>query len=88
MPRRTIADDDWDDGDDAWRNSAADDDSDDEGSTASCPYCDRSVPEDLVRCPYCENYLSNEEAPPAHKPWWIIIGVVICLYIIWRWTVG
>lgn len=88
MPRRAIDDDDWDDGDDDdWRDST-DDDSDAEELTVPCPYCDRQIPEDVVRCPYCENYISDEEAPPARKPWWIIIGALVCLYIVWRWTVG
>lgn len=87
MPRRTMDDEEWDD-DDAWRGSSDDDDSDDEGSTVPCPYCHRSIPEDVPRCPYCENYISDEDAPPARKPWWIIIGVLICLYIIYRWTTG
>jgi hypothetical protein len=86
MPRR-IVDDDWDEDDDDWRDSLDDDDSDDD-STTPCPHCHRTIPEDLLRCPYCENYLSAEDAPPARKPWWIIFGVVACLYIVYRWTTG
>lgn len=92
MPHRIVDDDDWDDEDDEddddWRDSQGDDDSVDGGSTVPCPHCDRPIPEDLLRCPYCENYLSAEEAPPARKPWWIIFGVLVCLYIIYRWTTG
>jgi hypothetical protein len=88
MPRRTLDDEEWDGDDEDWRDSFDDDDSDDEESTVPCPYCDRSIPEDVPRCPYCEKYISAEDAPPARKPWWKIVGVLICLYIIYRWTTG
>jgi hypothetical protein len=55
--------------------------------TVTCPYCRREIHEDAQRCPYCEKYISDYDAPP-HKPWWILVGVVIALYIIYRWIVG
>ena len=61
-------------------------DDDDETTTVPCPYCRREVPEDAPRCPYCEQYISEEDSPPARKPWWILIGVAICLYLVYRWT--
>jgi hypothetical protein len=79
MPRSTIDDEDWDDD--------FDDEFDDD-STVDCPYCGRSIPEDAPWCPYCENYISEEDAPTGRKPWWIIIGALACLYIVYRWTVG
>jgi len=69
-------DDDWDDGDP---------DEDDESATVPCPYCKRQVHEDAQRCPHCERYISEEDAPAARKPWWIVVGVVVCLYIVFRW---
>jgi hypothetical protein len=87
MPRRTI-DDDWDDDGEDWRDSVDDDDSDDEESTVPCPYCNRSLLEDVLCCPFCGNYISDEDAPPARKPWWMIVGVLVCLYIVYRWTTG
>jgi hypothetical protein len=60
---------------------------DDEEPTIPCPYCRREIHEDSQRCPYCEHYVSREDAPPARKPWWIIIGVVACLYVVYRWNV-
>ncbi|MBX9790269.1 MAG: hypothetical protein K2Y37_15230 [Pirellulales bacterium] len=56
--------------------------------TVPCPYCRREIHEDAVRCPYCEQFISQEDAPPARKPWWIIAGAIICLYIAWRWIIG
>jgi hypothetical protein len=88
MPRRTIDRDEWEDDDEDWGHSIEGDDSDDEDSTVPCPYCHRPIPEDVLRCPYCENYISDEDAPPARKPLWIIIGVLACLYIVYRWTAG
>jgi hypothetical protein len=60
-------------------------DGDDEEPTVPCPYCKREILEDVVRCPYCENYLSTEDAPPAPKPWWILLGVVLVLLVVYLW---
>jgi hypothetical protein len=80
---------DWEDGDSSLE---ADDDEespddDDEEPTISCPYCHREVHEDSQRCPHCANYISKEDAPPERKPWWIIVGVIACLYVVYRWNV-
>ena len=75
-------DDDWDDSD------AADSDEDD---TITCPHCRREIYADAVRCPHCENYLSDDDEAdknPDRKPWWIGVGVAVCLYIVYRWIVG
>lgn len=60
----------------------ADDDGD---ATVPCPYCRREIYEDSVRCPYCERYLSDEDAPPNRKPWWIIVGALLCLAVVGLW---
>lgn len=64
------------------------DEGDDDAATVPCPYCKREIHEDAERCPYCEAYISKEDAPPARKPWWVVLGVVVCLYIVLRWIVG
>jgi hypothetical protein len=56
-----------------------------EEPTFPCPYCRREIHEDSVRCPYCGQYISEEDARPGRKPWWIIIGVVLCILVIWLW---
>jgi DNA-directed RNA polymerase subunit RPC12/RpoP len=61
---------------------------DDEEPTVACPYCRREIHEDAQRCPYCEKYISAEDAPGARKPWWIIAGVIVCLYVLLRLIVG
>ena len=76
MPRRTAIGDEWED------------DPDDESETVPCPYCRRPIHEDAERCPYCEQYISAEDAPPPRKPWWIILGVALCLFAAYRWIVG
>jgi hypothetical protein len=53
-----------------------------------CPYCREPVFEDLIRCPRCENYLSREDAPPARKPWWIILGLLLALAVALMWVFG
>jgi hypothetical protein len=80
---------DWDDDDPGMAYDPEDEDrpdEEDEEPTIPCPYCRRDVIEDAERCPYCERYLSKEDAPPARKPWWIIVGVVACLYVVYRWN--
>jgi hypothetical protein len=58
--------------------------------TAPCPHCGRQVYDDAERCPYCENYISEEDTPPSsRKPWWLILGVLACMYAVYRWiTMG
>lgn len=73
MPRDDFDEDDEQDDDiDAW-----DEDSDDD--TYPCPYCGAAVYEDAEWCPSCEKYLSDEDAPPRGKPWWIIAGALAVL---------
>ena len=76
MPRRVLDEDEWDDNDE------------DNEATIPCPYCKREIHEDSQRCPFCENYLSAEDTPRPRKPWWLLIGVLICLYLVYRWIVG
>jgi len=79
-------DDEWDDSEDS---PIEDDDIDsDDEPTVPCPYCRREIHEDAQRCSYCEQYVSVEDSPPVRKPWWIIIGAVVCLWVAFRWIVG
>jgi uncharacterized paraquat-inducible protein A len=64
----------------------ADDEDDDE--TVPCPQCQEPVHEQAERCPHCGEYLSEEDAPPQYKPWWIYVGVAICLLIMFLWIMG
>ena len=70
MPR-FADDDDWDVDAEEW--------DDDEEPLVPCPWCRREIPEDAPRCPYCEHYISREDAPASPKPWWILIGAVLAL---------
>jgi hypothetical protein len=89
MPRWSDSEDPWDDDPGLAYDPEDVDwpDEDDEEPTIPCPYCRREIHEDSQRCPYCEKYVSEEDAPSARKPWWIIIGVVACLYVVYRWNV-
>ena len=53
-----------------------------------CPYCRREIHEDAPRCSHCGNYLSAEDAPPGPKRWWIILGVLVCLVLVYLWIAG
>ena len=98
MPRRSNFEDDWEDNE---GNFGSDDDDldfdseeDDEEPTIPCPYCRREIHEDAQRCPYCENYISAEDAPAAegalasNKPLWFVSGLLLCLFIVILWIVG
>ena len=78
MPRGA-EDDGWDDDEEL---------EDDDSSTIACPYCRREIHEDSVRCPHCEQYLSDEDRPPPRKRWWIVLGVLLALYAVYRWIAG
>lgn len=75
-------DDDWDE------DEEIDSYDDDDEPTIPCPWCSREIHEDSQRCPYCERYVSDEDTPPARKPWWIIVGSIVGLYICYRWIFG
>jgi hypothetical protein len=82
----------WDD-EDEWDDDESPDDDfespdDDEGATIACPYCGEAIHEDSERCPHCERYISTEDAPPAKKPWWLLVGAAAGLYAIYRLITG
>ena len=71
--------------DDEWDDER---DDDEEEPTIPCPKCRARIHEESQRCPYCGHYISEEDAVPARKPWWIIAGTVLILYIVYRWIFG
>lgn len=62
-------------------------DEDDDEPTIPCPNCQEEMFEDSPRCPHCGEYISEEDASPGRKPWWVIIGVVLCLIVILIWII-
>lgn len=52
---------------------------DDDLPTVPCPYCREPVLEDVGRCPACESYISAEDAPPARKPTWVWVCLILAL---------
>lgn len=61
---------------------------DEDEPTIPCPYCGQHIHEESQRCPHCENYISDEDTPPSRKSWWIILGALAGLYVVYRWIVG
>jgi hypothetical protein len=70
-----------------WEDDDYDCDGNDDEPTVPCPYCRREIFEDSPRCPHCGQYISAEDSPPGRKPWWIVVGVLLCLAAIWVWFV-
>jgi predicted RNA-binding Zn-ribbon protein involved in translation (DUF1610 family) len=70
---------------DSWDDEVPPDDDD---LTVECPHCGQQIYEESERCAYCEKYISDEDSPPTRKPWWIIVGVLVCLYVVYRWIAG
>ena len=87
MTRCTADDQGWED--EGWDGDDLDshkwDDNGDDEPTVPCPYCRREIFEDSVRCPHCGEYLSEEDSPAGAKPWWIVVGVLLCLAAVWVW---
>ena len=88
MRRRVATDDDWeDDGDgaepddDEWTP-----DEDDEDETVPCPHCQEPVHDQAERCPHCGWYISEEDAPPARRPTWLVIGFILALTVAILWA--
>ena len=70
---------------DAWNEDGGDED---EETTIPCPHCGGQIHEQSQRCPYCGDYISAEDAAPARKPRWIILGALLVFYIVYRWIAG
>ena len=84
MGRQVDEDEEWDDGEPAADGSDECSDEEDE-PTVPCPYCGREMYEDSPQCLHCHQYISDEDASPSRKPWWIILGVLLCLLAIGIW---
>jgi hypothetical protein len=80
----------WDDDEDSgWNDEEDEADSGEEGDeTVPCPQCRRPIYEDSERCPHCGRYLSEEDAAGVRKPWWIVLGVLLVLGVLWIWIAG
>ena len=89
MPRRVATDDDWEeDPDDDWTGDDDDDEyvpEQDDESTVPCPHCAQPIHEESEQCPHCGQYVSEEDRPPSRKPWWIVLGAILCLFAVYLW---
>ncbi len=89
VPYRDEHHEDWEDEFDVeeYEDNSDGDDSDEE-PTVPCPNCRALIHEDAPRCPHCGEYVTDEGPPDIHQPWWIILGALAVVYLVYRWTFG
>ena len=93
MPNRVATEDDWEDDRDDDEEYVPDDDEeeeyvpddDDDDQTVACPHCDKPIYEESEQCPHCGKYISEEDTP-SRKPWWIVLGAILCLFAVYLWV--
>jgi predicted nucleic acid-binding Zn ribbon protein len=73
----------WRDANDDLEDSVFPEGDDDE--TTPCPHCLHPVYDDGEWCSRCGQYLSREDAPSRH-PWWLVVGVLVCLMVVLSWV--
>ena len=56
--------------------------------TVPCPYCKRQIHEDAHAAPIASGTFPRKTAPAPRKPWWLWAGVIVCLYLVFRWITG
>jgi hypothetical protein len=84
MARRAEEEAEWDE--EGWQGDEGVGESDEEDEpTIPCPYCRREIHEDSPQCPYCGQYIVEDDASATRKPWLIILGVLLCLLVVWFW---
>lgn len=88
MARPFFYDRDRDEPNDDYEDYDPDTDEDDDEPTVLCAYCRQQIHEEALQCPHCGNYQSDEDTPIVRKPWWIIIGTLACLFVIYGWIVN
>ena len=62
-----------------------DGDSDVDDTTEPCPNCGEAIYDDAERCPHCGHYITEEHGRSSGKPWWVILGAVLCLAVAFYW---
>jgi len=58
---------------------------DDEVVTGPCPFCRQPIWEEAESCEHCGRYVSASDRNAA-KPWWILLGFLLCLAAILLWV--
>jgi len=85
MPRRTNVEDDWPDDEEDEEDGYPSEDDDEDDDTIPCPFCRRQIYEQAEQCPYCQKYISQEDAPPSRKPWWFVVAFLLCILMVLMW---
>jgi predicted nucleic acid-binding Zn ribbon protein len=59
-------------------------DDSDEPDLVQCPYCKKYISEDAERCHHCGKYISVEDGRSPRRNW-MITGIVLTLLVITVW---
>jgi hypothetical protein len=80
---------DWDDDDCGDDREAcgceSGDSSETDDATMPCPYCGETIYDDAPQCPHCGQYILADDIRSQRQPWWIIIGVLLCIGAVLVW---
>lgn len=91
MPNRVATDDDWEDDnpDGEWEPDEEEEyvpDAEEDDATIACPHCQEAIHSQSEQCPHCGFYISEEDVPPSRRPWWIVLGAILCLFAVYLWV--
>ncbi|MGE0759187.1 MAG: hypothetical protein AB7F89_05225 [Pirellulaceae bacterium] len=73
---------------DEWDGDEADEDQDEspDGATMDCPMCGEEIYDDATWCPFCDQYLTQEQARPRRLGWWFWLGMGACFAAVLIWV--
>jgi hypothetical protein len=78
----------WSEDEDDEEDDFNDDSDTDDDVTEPCPNCGRQIYDDAEQCTHCGHYITDEDAARSRKPWWVILGAVLCLGVAVWWLLA
>jgi hypothetical protein len=52
----------------------------------ACPSCKRQIHGEAERCPFCGDYVVDEDAPRRRLPVWMIVGALLAFLVLAAWA--